>query len=130
MACKGARGEGGQCLRSNVQYQMDCQLCPEGAANYIGESNRNLYTRCREHMKKFESKKTKAESFIDKHQIKEHAGGQPNFKAKVTGVFKDTLSRQVSEGVAIRHGGLSVLNSKSEWHQPPLWRVISEIVQD
>ena len=81
-------------------------------------------------MKTFASQKTKAESFINKHQVEEHAGGDPNFKAKITGVFKDTLSRQVSEGVSIRHGGRSVLNSKSEWHQPPLWRVMSEIVQD
>ena len=109
---------------------MECKLCPEGKAKYIGESSRNLYTRCREHVKKFESKKTKLDSLINKHQINEHAGGEPNFKAKVTGVFKDTLSRQVSEGVSIRHGGQSVLNSKSEWHQPPLWRVMSEIVQD
>ena len=47
----------------------------------------------------------------------------------VTGTFRDCLSRQVSEGVQIRRcaGFTNIMNSKSEWHQPVLWRVISEI---
>ena len=97
---------------------------------YIGESNRNLYTRSREHMKKYQSRKSRAESFIKKHQDKEHIGTEPEVEAKVTRVFRDSLSRQVSEGVFIRHGGQSLLNSKSEWHQPPLWRVQSEMLRD
>ena len=117
-------------MRSNVQYTLKCNLCPEDKVMYIGESNRNLYTRSREHVKKYQSRKSRAESFIKKHQDKEHTGTEPDFKAKVTRVFKDSLSRQVSEGVFIRHGGQSVLNSKSEWHQPPLWRVQSDILRE
>ena len=52
------------------------------------------------------------------------------FNAKVTGTFKDCLSRQVSEGVEIRRSNKIVLNTKSEWHQPALWRVQREILRE
>ena len=55
---------------------------------------------------------------------------EADFGAKVTGSFKDALSRQVSEGVYIRRGGNSILNNKSELHQPALWRVQSELMRD
>ena len=48
---------------------------------------------------------------------------------KVTGGFRDCLTRQVAEGVAIRRCKTRVLNSKSEWHQRLLWKVQSEIEQ-
>ena len=48
----------------------------------------------------------------------------------VIGTFKECLSRKVSEGVHIRRGGPGILNSKSEWHQPALWRVQSELTTD
>ena len=61
--------------------------------------------------------------FIKQHQDEHHYGMEADFGAKVTGSFRDALSRQVSEGVFIRRGGKSILNNKSEWHQPALWRV-------
>ena len=92
-----------------------------------GETSRNLYTRAKEHMNKYLSRKTRAESFIHTHQNERHTGLPAQFEAKVVGNFKDCLSRQVSEGVHIRRGGTDILNSKSEWHQPSLWRVQSEL---
>ena len=131
LACKGGRGEGGCCLKSNVQYQLECGLCTEEEKGiYIGESSRNLYTRSKEHIGKYMSRKSQADSFITKHQDEQHDGGEADFRAKVTGVFRDSLSRQVSEGVHIRRGGRSILNTKSEWHQPALWRVQSELIRD
>ena len=131
LACKGGRGGGGFCLKSNIQYQLECGQCTgEEKGVYIGESSRNLYTRSKEHIGKYRSKKRQAESFIKKHQDEQHGGGEADFKAKVTGVFRDSLSRQVSEGVHIRRGGRSILNTKSEWHQPALWRVQSELLRD
>ena len=62
-----------------------------------------------------------------------HMGGdgQPaDFDAKVTVTFRDCLSRQVSEGVHIRRCKTDTMNSKSEWHQPALWRVRSEIERE
>ena len=70
------------------------------------------------------------DSFIKKHQDEEHDGVPADFGAKVTGVFRDCLSRQVSEGISLRRSDVRVLNSKSEWHQPPLWRVQNELVRE
>ena len=130
LACKAGRGEGGQCLKSNIQYQLRCRLCPDtDSCVYIGESSRNLYTRGKEHMEKYQSKTRSTDSFIKKHQDEKHPGLPADFGAKVTGQFQDCLTRQVSEGVTIRRSSERVLNSKSEWHQPALWRVQNEIVR-
>ena len=56
-------------------------------------------------------------------------GAEADFKASVTHSFRDCLSRQVSEAVYIRRSEKPVLNSKSEWHQPALFRVQSEILR-
>ena len=119
------------CLKSNIQYQLECGLCTEEEKGvYIGESSRNLYTRSKEHLGKYRSKKRQSDSFMKKHQDEHHGGGEADFRARVTGVFRDSLSRQVSEGVHIRWGGRSILNSKIERHQPALWRVQSELMRD
>ena len=133
LPCSNGRGRGGNCRKSNVQYQLECALCPDTDTDgciYVGESSRNLYTRSREHISKYESRKLNKDSFIKKHQIDAHNDRPAQFKAKVTGVFKDCLSRQISEGVEIRRSSRNVLHSKSEWHQPALWRVQSEIVRE
>ena len=131
LACKDGRGKGGSCLKTNIQYELRCQLCPDGdGCVYVGESARNLYTRGREHIEKYRSRKRNIDSFMKKHQDEEHAGLPAEFGAKVTGMFKDCLSRQISEGVSLRRSNERVLNSKSEWHQPPLWRVQNELVRE
>ena len=67
------------------------------------------------------------ESFMKEHQTELHDGQPPLFTSKVTGKYRDCLTRQVAEGVAIRRCQTAVLNRKSEWHQPALWRVRSEV---
>ena len=73
-------------------------------------------------MEKYQSKKRKCDSFIIKHQDAKHPGLPADFAVKVTGQFQDFLTRQVSEGVSLRRSSDRVLNLKSEWHQPALWR--------
>jgi hypothetical protein len=70
------------------------------------------------------------ESFIRNHQTDKHHGMNADFSAAVMESFKDSLARQVREGVHIRRSPDTVLNSKSEWHQPALWRVRSEVTRD
>jgi hypothetical protein len=94
----------------------------------VGETARNLYTRGKEHISNYEARNR--ESFMKNHQQEKHHGADADFSAEVTGRFKDCLSRQVSEGVHIRRSQHVFLNSKSEWHQPALWRIRSEIVSD
>ena len=116
-------------MRSNVTYTMECKLCVgEDKCIYVWETSRNLYTRAKEHVDKSISTKCQ-DSFIKQHQAQVHPDEAAAFKARVTGTFRDCLSRQISEAIQIRGSELTVLNSKSEWHQPALWRVQSEIVR-
>ena len=106
---------------------MLCNLCPEDdPTQYIGESSRNLYTRLKEHQTKYKAGK---DSFMLEHQQEKHGGETADFSAKVTHTFRDCLTRQVSEAVHIRRSNTKVLNSKSEWHQPSLFSVQSEVIR-
>ena len=69
-------------------------------------------------------------SFVQKHNEMCHKGMDMDFRARVTKQNTDSLSRQVREGVYIRRETRTVLNSKSEWFQPSLFRVRSEIVRE
>ena len=121
IACKGGSGNGGPCRKGNIGYQMGCDLCEQTATQtgrqadrttYIGETSRNLYTRGKEHVYNYVSENK--ESFMKEHQAELHDGQPPVFSSKVTGTYRDCLTRQVAEGVAIRRCQTSVLNSKSE----------------
>ena len=124
--CKEERGKGGQCHRNNVNYQVKCKLCPEGKeAVYIGETARNLYTRMKEH-----NSGGGEGSFIHRHLTEAHEGREGKFEAKVTKTNKDCFSRQVREGVQISQQGYKgpLMNNKSEWHQPSLYRIQCEVI--
>jgi hypothetical protein len=126
VACRNDRGSGGNCRGSNINYEMECQLCPPNQkAKYIGESSRNLFTRGQEHESRYRNRNRG--SFMLKHQEMEHNGAEGVYTAKVTGSDRDCLTRQVREAVRIRRCQVPVLNGKSEWHQPALWQVQSEI---
>ena len=123
--CKQPGGGGGGCHKSNITYQYTCK---KDGAVYTGETGRNLYTRGLEHLDKYEKKAEK--SFIHAHQIECHDGAPAEFATKVTGSYRDPLSRQVAEAVLITRSSGStneVLNSKSEFRQPPIVRVRREI---
>ena len=67
---------------------------------------------------------------MKKHMKEYHSGEEGRFKAKVTHHNKDSLSRQIREGVQIRRANKPLMNTKSEWFQPPLFRVQSEVVHE
>ena len=129
LACRGERGRGGPCRKSNVLYEISCNQCPDDRKSvYLGETARNLYTRGREHDRNYGRQTT--ESFMQEHQTERHAGTEADFQASVKCSFKDCLSRQVSEGVHIRRCKHEVLNTKAEWHQPALWKVRNELSRE
>ena len=132
IGCAIERGAGGDCRKNNINYSIECQLCPEGSRPlYVGETSRNLYTRGKEHVGSSRRRDGDTESgFMRRHMEEAHDGGIGRFSAKVTHSNKDCLSRQVREGVLIRKAGVCALNTKSEWFQPPLCRVSSHIVQE
>ena len=69
---------------------------------------------------------------MKEHQFIYHNGAQAKFKMEVLQVFKDTLSRQISEAVRIEHAVRDgfifiVSNEKSEWHSVSLVPIASEV---
>ena len=62
-----------------------------------------------------------------KHQNTAHQGEEADYRAKVTASTRDCLIRQVREAVLIRRSEVAILNGKSEWHQPALYRVQHEV---
>ena len=109
-----------------VNYIFECQLCPDlSKSQYIGESSRNLYARGVEHSSNYNNRSKK--SFRKNHQDKQHGGVAGVYTAKVTHTTPDCLSRQVREAVEIRRSKVPVLNSKTEWHQPALYRIQREL---
>jgi hypothetical protein len=126
LPCQDGRGQGGNCRGCGVNYELECQLCPEEEKRvYIGESSRNIYTRSKEHLARYTA--GTGTSFILKHQVNAHQGEDVKFIAKVTASTRDCLTRQVKEAVLIRRSNREVLNSKTEWLQPALYRVQNEI---
>lgn len=133
LACYPERGKGGDCRRNNINYEIECQLCPVGKRPvYIGETSRNLYTRAKEHLSSERRKPGDEEesSFICKHMEEHHKGMQSKLQARVTRTNKDSFSRQIREGVLIRRSNKETMNSKAEWFQPPIFQVRSEIVRE
>ena len=43
IACQTGRGEGGNCHMSGVNYEVECQLCPDGARRSILVSHLEIY---------------------------------------------------------------------------------------
>ena len=126
LPCKTGRGDGGNCRSCGINYQVECQLCPAGQRSlYHGETARNLFTRGTEHTDRYRTGSSK--SFMLKHQTEEHQGLEGEYTAKLTGSARDCLTRQVREAVLIRRCQVPIMNSKTEWHQPALFRIQSEI---
>ena len=132
LACKDRRGEGGPCRKNNINYEIECQLCPEERRPvYIGESSRNLYTRAKEHVADGRREGTAEETgFMARHMKEHHENVESHFKARVTKTNKDSFSRQIREGVMIRRAGREIMNSKSEWFQPPIYHIRNEIIRE
>ena len=134
MGCNVERGKGGRCHRNNVNYEVECQLCEGEKAVYYGETSRNMYTRLIEHQRanreERRAEENDDEGFMIKHMRECHEGQEKDFRAKVTHSNRDSLTRQIREGVMIRRSNRKVLNTKSEWFQPPLFRIMSEMARE
>ena len=114
-------------IETNVNYEIKCCLCSSSnLCLYIGETSRNVYTRGLEHIAM--ARKEDEVSFIHKHMYEYHRGMKEEIIARVSHSNKDYLSRQVREGVQIRRSGGRLMNSKSEWFQPPLFQIRNELV--
>ena len=120
---------GGSHTRSGIHYSGTCTLCERDGvtARYDGETGRNGYWRAMMFHKK-EIVKNDLRNAFTKHlnlYHKEHIRDPSVFKLKVESTHTKCLDRQVKEGVAIKNSGaVHKLNSKAEYHQPAVRRVI------
>ena len=91
-----------------------CEECGRGVAEYFGESGRNGFTRGEEHLaNKLAADENK--SVLKLHSQHHHNGADVRYSMRVTGVHKDCLDRQVTEGVNIANfRGDVLMNRRGE----------------
>ena len=90
---------------------------------YKGETGNNGYTRGKEQTDGLRLKNE--ENALWKHCMVEHESQHVNFSMKVLESFQSSMARQVNEGVRIKRSKADCLmNSKSEFHQHPVVRVV------
>ena len=115
------------CNTPGVLYSIICLDCKSKGltAQYVGETGRPMVTRALEHVKQTIAEK----SFnpLVKHSKEDHAEAtkKVRFEFKIEKKFPDPLTRQAEEGLVIRDRAKlgKILNSKSEFHHPPISRV-------
>ena len=120
------------CDKHNINYIFKCMV--DGCK---GETSKSGFTRGNQHQAKYlqdSSESAEASSsWMKEHQLIYHNGAPEKFKMEVLQVFKDALSRQISEAVRIEHAirdGFFVSNEKSEWHSASLVSIASEVQTD
>ena len=116
---------GGNCERNGSGYRISCGSCLRAGkkAEYEGETGANGFTRGNEQLSGLRSKDP--ENALWKHCMLEHESEQVDFSMKVLGSFQSAMARQVNEGVRIQRSRADyLLNSKSEFHQHPVVRVV------
>ena len=62
--------------------------------------------------------------FMREHMEEKHPGLEERVRATVTNTNQDCLTRQV---LLIKRTNKALLNTKSEWFHPPLYRIRSEV---
>ena len=106
-----------QCNSDNVGYRLECDTCIEKGKTkvYEVESSRSARIRGSEHLSDLD--KQRSSSVLFKHKENEHKHETPN--------FKDPLTRQANEAVVNRNECKGeLLNNKTEFHHPPISRII------
>ena len=133
--CDGTSDEKRQnCRERSILYETSCKLCnpeeakkgpsnpqqgevqPEGRLGvYLGESSRSLHERMGEHVD--DARKFRSGSHIVKHWMDVHPSldVMPPWRFRTIRVFKDCLTRQLSEAVMISLSGDALLNGKCDY---------------
>ena len=123
--CCSSGNEGG-CETNSIAYKIECQGCLAAgkSAEYEGESARNGFSRGLEHQDSLRNERE--DSPLWKHCQLVHNGEKQTFSMSVVGSFQSCLERQINEAVRISSNTADhILNSKSEFHQAPIVRVVT-----
>ena len=123
-----SQSSGASHTRSGALYSGTCQICMKDGkvARYWGESGNSAQVRTTQHVEAI-GRKEKSNAFHKHLEIfhPENVGDKTAFKFKSEQTFKKSLERQVTEGVKISNDNADILlNSRAEYHQPALHRVM------
>jgi hypothetical protein len=127
-----SEGTKGGCRGQGMGYAQTCLSCPNGKGNesesavYYGETGRSNYERGTEHTRDLLNELE--DSPLWKHCQLIHSGTHVQFSMETTGVFKSCEERQTNEGSRVKTSEVKhILNSKSQWHQPPIHRIVVDV---
>ena len=126
LPCQTGGERKGDCEKNSVTYEITCETCllAGRSTTYEGETGRNAFTRGLEHQQGLRQKSE--QSALWKHCVLEHSSQEAEFSMKIIQSHTSSLCRQVHEAVRIsRTQAEVILNSKSEFHQAPLVRVVA-----
>ena len=119
--CFPCKTGGGNCRKNGAGYRITCKRCLQ-VVTYEGETGSNGYSRGKEHQCALELKQE--ENALWKHCLVAHEGEKVEFSMQVVGTFQSCLVRQVNEGGRIKRSKAELMNSKGEFHQHPVVRVV------
>jgi hypothetical protein len=121
----------GRCDSASAGYRCVCKECEEVGIRsiYEGESGSHGFRRFSEHAQAVERRQVE-KSALAKHMAIQHGGKKGKFTMEITGLFQSCVARQGDEGMRVREAEQDaevdiVMNSKSEFHQPPLVRLVA-----
>jgi hypothetical protein len=120
-------GAKGDCMGVNFGYSQTCIPCEEKGklSVYLGETAQSVYLRGLQHRSTLDSHSEM--SAMWKHSQIEHQSVKTDFRMEITGKFKTPLTRLEDEAVRLDLSEADItLNSKTQWHQPPLIRLVPE----
>ena len=119
-------GGGGRCDVIGAAYVITCEEeeCVARGVQYDGECFRPGYARGRDHLRGLRNKSK--DSVLWKHCVNEHGGREDvKFVMKILKTYgRDNLTRLSNEGVRINFNKGVRLNSKAEFRQPSIPRVV------
>ena len=123
----------GGCQRHSTGYKYMCKECLKVGvtAVYYSESSKSLYCHLLQH--RSDITKQKMDNAMAKHCRIQHNGNIVQFSVESAGTHQTAMRRQINEAVRIAQSEADlILNSKSEFHQAPLTRVVpvSGLTQD
>ena len=115
-------------MRENVLYSIICEDCKskERSVEYWGETGRDCFSRGGEHVKG--CREQNEDNPMWKHIVDSHEsiGGEELFSMRMEAGFRKPLARQIREGVEIESCKGELMNSKSEWYNSKIPRIIIE----
>ena len=101
------------CAVQGAVYQIDCNKCPPGSADYIGETSRPLQERMMEHRRACNNPPAYSENALGKHYLDQHVGEAADLSYKVLETQQVSVKRKVAEAYLI-HRHRPALNDRDE----------------